>query len=187
MIVLVIVTGVYAWRTHIISKATKKQADETMEQAKATKEQAEASVKMAQEMEKQRYESVLPIIDIQPQASAQRRMGEAMARIEELENQGFSCILHNIGLGPAVDLYSFIQVLRDVYNQERHNYGTLAIDGRTNPLSLSIKPENTQRYLVAHYKDVYGRNIESRRELIGEIGNWRLGQLRFKVLPTGAN
>ena len=32
MIVLVIVTGIYAWRTHVISKATKEQAEEMKEQ-----------------------------------------------------------------------------------------------------------------------------------------------------------
>ncbi len=39
MVILVVVTGIYAWRTHVLSKATEKQA--------------EASVKMAKHMRKQ--------------------------------------------------------------------------------------------------------------------------------------
>jgi hypothetical protein len=49
-VVLVIITGIYVWRTYVISKATKKQAD--------------ASVKMAEEMQEQRYDALRPVIDI---------------------------------------------------------------------------------------------------------------------------
>jgi len=147
--------------------------------ASSTKKQAEANEKMAEEMREQRYDSVRPIIDIaKPQSSDVSAIGEQTANNEELETHGFSCVLHNIGLGPAIDLYGFIQVLRETYIQERYDYGTLAKDGKTIPLRLSIKSENGKKYLTAYYKDVYGRGFESKRELIGETGNWKLGPLK---------
>ena len=70
--VLVIVTGVYAWRTHVISKATKEQAD--------------ASVKMAEEMRNARS----PSITMQwGSAEPIKRMISA-----NLENEGFGPALN---------------------------------------------------------------------------------------------
>ncbi|MCD6453444.1 MAG: hypothetical protein J7K77_04075, partial [Dehalococcoidales bacterium] len=134
----------------------------TAEIAKSTKEQADASVKMAKEMREQRYDAVRPIIDIQ-------------------RDRGLVCILHNIGLGPAIDVRSFIQY----HKQERRpwEFGTLTSGGKTEEMILSLEHEDNRMVLVAYYKDIYGRRFESSREVsIGETpnSNWVIGPLKIR-------
>ena len=90
MVVLVVVTGIYAWRTHVISKATKAQAD--------------ASVKMAEEMRAQRHDTVRPVIDFKFSESYPI-MAEKESTIKKQEegnlSSGLRCVLHNIGIGTS--------------------------------------------------------------------------------------
>lgn len=85
MVILVAVTVIYAWRTHVISKATKQQAD--------------ASVKMAEEMREQRKPIIVQEV-VPPQY-----LGLSVAR-EERDNSvtcdGFK--IHNLGNSPAIEL-----------------------------------------------------------------------------------
>ncbi|MFC1986952.1 hypothetical protein ACFLVH_00145 [Chloroflexota bacterium] len=82
---LVIVTGIYAWRTHVMSKATSKQAD--------------ASVKMAEEMREQRRPIVVQEA-IEPKGAA-ISFGDA-EDIEITPSDYFQ--IHNIGNVPAIEL-----------------------------------------------------------------------------------
>jgi len=171
MIALVAVTGFYAL---------------------SASKQANASVKMAKEMKKQRYDTVRPVIDIQWQAlTDDRRLGEAASSPSQLASDGCSCILRNIGLGPAIDVYSFVRS----HSGERHRYdfGTIAIpaiEGEFQPsipTILSPKQEGERVVIEIHYKDVYGQSFESNREVIGKVGDWKLGPLQIRLVEEGEN
>ncbi|MFH0769418.1 MAG: hypothetical protein V1932_07650 [Chloroflexota bacterium] len=79
MLILVTVTGIYAWRTHVISKATEKQAD--------------ASVKMAEEMREQRLSEARPYILL-------RLVDEFV----QLGGDKLNVTIENVGKGPAKNL-----------------------------------------------------------------------------------
>ena len=160
MVVLVVVTGIYVWRTHVISKATK--------------QQAEASVKMAEEMREQRYDSVRPVIDIQDQELGAMELGRIGygGLLSKLP-----CVLHNIGLGPAIDVYSFIEGSSDECQQ--FDFGTLATGGKTSkPMNLSLKHKGNPMVLVACYKDVYGRTFKSSRKVESAL---KIGPLQVQL------
>jgi len=172
MIVLVGTTIFYAY-----------QAKKASASAKAS---AEAGVKMAEEMKEQRYAAARPKIDIQRDidvADVARQTLEANAALSEDTSHGLSCILHNIGVGPAIDVHSFIQ------HPERGrlpwNFVTLAAGGKTERKNFSLKHETNRMALVAYYKDIYDQVFESSREVsIDKVGNakWEIGPL--KTIPV---
>ncbi len=184
--VLVMATIFYAIRTSDIAQTTEKQAQATEEQAQATKEQADASVKMAKEMKEQRYETVRPVVDIKrdtAKADLDRRTLEALAASSEEAANGLSCILHNIGLGPAIDLRSFIQTPTPPHERRPWEFGTLASGGKTERMNLSLRDEDDRMALVVYYKDVHGRTFESSREVsIDKEKGWQLGPLQIRLL-----
>ena len=95
---LVVVTGIYAWRTFAISNATKKQAD--------------ASVKMAEEMSLQRLAAkpaVIPDIDIHFE---QKDYTDRMRSIAESD---FPVVLTNVGTAAAVELELFLKTPRNEF------------------------------------------------------------------------
>lgn len=144
---LVIVTAIYAMRTAAI--------------AQSTKEQAKASIKMAEEMKEQRYDSFLPIIDI---ICVKTTPSETMIRAyEENPPNEINCILRNVGVGPALDVYSFVQPTPN--DRHHHHFDTIETGKETKPLYLSLEKINDSSFIVAYYKDVYGRCFESRREV----------------------
>ncbi len=167
MVVLVIITVVYAWRTHAISKATKKQA--------------EASVKMAEEMREQRYDTVRPVIDIYREQSPEEQISEALSARDGDTSHGLSCVFHNIGPGPAIDAYSFVQNPFSGEGQ-RLEFGTLAAKERSHKMKLSLNQEGSRTTLVVYYRDVNNRSFESRREVSIENNNWILSPLRITLL-----
>ena len=158
MVVLVIITGIYAWRTHVISKATN-------EQAKATKQQADASVKMAEEMRDTRYDTVRPVIDFQWQDS--NIVVNSVAMMEGTKGKvpiELSCKLRNVGFGPAIELYSYSIVGQD--NRNRYDFETLVAGGKTvDWVALSIRQEGNIGVLEAHYRDIYDRSFTSKLEV----------------------
>src|SRR4030042_2055500 len=85
MVVLVIITGIYAWGTYVISKATK--------------EQAEASVKMAEEMKEQRLSEAQPYLLL--------RLKDRLVQWDGISpDYTFTITIINAGKGPAIDLYT---------------------------------------------------------------------------------
>ncbi len=139
--------------------------------------QADASVKMAKEMREQRYDSVRPVVDIRRKVVESRQLNEALAAREENFQYGLSCVLHNVGLGPAIDMYSFIQVSEA--ERQRYDFGTLAIGEKTLPADLSLNHNDNQTALITYYKDVYGRTFKSRREVsVDKEKGWELGPLQ---------
>ncbi len=116
------------------------------------------------EMKKQRYDALRPVIDIQMDESPEAKVNAGFAAQKMDFAWGLSCELRNIGPGPAVDIHSFIQVQK---NKHRcWDFGTLAKDQKTdNPKSLSINKKGDRNYMAVYYKDVFGRNSESSREV----------------------
>jgi hypothetical protein len=93
-IALVVITGVYAWRTFAISKAAK-------EQAEATKNQADASVKMAEEMRLQRLTAkpvVVPDIDVNFKDKFYTD------KMRDLAQSDFPVVITNVGTAAALEL-----------------------------------------------------------------------------------
>lgn len=118
--------------------------------------------KMAKEMRAQRYDTVRPVIDICRDPTDEDKVSEAIAANKKDPSRGLSCVLHNIGLGPAIDLYSFIQTSS---GSQRYDFGTLAKGGKTFRKKLSTRQEGrpSDLLLVAYYSDIYGRECVSSR------------------------
>ncbi len=142
---------------------------------------AYSTEKMAEEMREQRYDTVRPVIDIEKEESPQAEIVQGLAVRDGLIGIGLPCKLHNIGLGPATDLYSFI---RDDQNiRRRFDFGTLAARGKTESMGLyASKEENNRMFLAAYYRDIYGRVFESSREVIidKEKGSLEFGPLTIR-------
>ncbi len=138
----------------------------TAEIAEATAQQAEASVKMAKEMENQRYSTVRPVIDIEVKPLSNMELTkQAYTKAGELQlPKTLLCKLRNIGLGPAIDTYSFI--LLDNDNPVRQKHGVLKVQDELPKVSLCLEQRDEDWFLVVYYRDIYGRSFESTREII---------------------
>jgi len=127
--------------------------------------QANASVKMAEEMKEQRYAALKPIIDIQKQiGSGLDSAREEMAALKGELPEALPCKLINIGPGPAIDVYSFIEY--PIGKRSRWDFGTIAA-GCESPsqAQLFLEPQGDRSFLVAYYKDVYNQRFKSSREV----------------------
>ena len=184
---LVLITAEYARQTTIM--------------AEATKEQAKASVEMAEEMKQQRYDALRPIIDIVVlPVSAQERIKQGFDAKEGKSPSGLPCMLRNIGVGPATNVFSFIEhpekgCLRwdfgtiPVATGEEVNKHTREIREEeveyTREAQLSIQQRGEHKTLVAYYKDVYENSFESSRKVrvIKEKVRLEIGPLKVRKLP----
>jgi hypothetical protein len=158
----------------------------TTEIAKATKEQAEASIRMADEMREQRYNSAMPIIDIQEDKNQRSLLHRgASASLGHLP-QYIQCRLINIGLGPAIDLCSFIYSSNKRW---KYSFGTLSNGAETDSENLFLEKEGDHTYLVAYYRDIYDRNFKSIRKvtLDEKLNNIEIGQLQTRKIIKGKN
>ncbi len=135
-----------------------------------------STAKMADEMKEQKYDSVRPIIDIERiELHTIEQTREAYGDY----SKGLTCVLRNIGVGPAQDVYSFIQTDRE---RHLHPFGALAKNGETGKLLLSLEQRNGCNVLVAYYRDVYNRYFESSRDV--KNGVVQLGPLEIRKLST---
>ncbi len=125
---LVVVTGVYAWRTFAISKATKKQAN--------------ASVKMAEEMKEQRIMSSRPVI--------------IQKAINEKDFSYFE--IYNAGNGPAIEVEVSLLLQREppynCHNCQRE--GFLRAGDTPIKFDTTIPPDvgNSTFYIVSEYQGI---------------------------------
>jgi len=150
MLILVVVTGIYAWRTHVISKATREQAD--------------ASVKMAEEMRDTRYAALRPIIDFRWRDSESRSGGALGIGARGEVPSELHGHLYNIGVGPAIDLCSFRKVNQVIHPRcdfEALKAGELSRE----PVELSVHQEGNIGILEIYYRDVYRHPFKSRIEI----------------------
>lgn len=159
----------------------------TIQYAISAAKQADVSVKMAKEMKKQRYDTVRPVIDIYRDPTDEDKMSEAFAAIKGDASQGLSCALHNVGLGPAIDLYSFVQTSS---GSQSYDCGTLAVGEKTSRMKLSMineinKDHPSDLLLAALYRDVYDRDFISSREVSVDKerkGAWSIGPLKIVLV-----
>jgi hypothetical protein len=163
--VLVLVTAVYVRRTAEIAGAAR-------EQAEAARQQADASARMAEEMANTRYDAFRPIIDIveMPMEATETLKYAFQAKEGKVPDQ-IRCLLRNIGVGPALSVSSFI-IGND--GQRRWDFGIIAVEEKTAEFRLSPQQIGDRVFLVAYYKDLYARNIESRREVTLENNGWKI-------------
>jgi hypothetical protein len=104
MVVLVIVTGIYAWRTFAISRGTKKQAD--------------ASAKMAEEMREQRLSEAQPYLLL--------RLRDEAIQWDEIENKRppneFGIEIRNEGKGPAINVWAALWDAKKAFFGDSRGY-----------------------------------------------------------------
>jgi hypothetical protein len=161
---LLTITAVYAWSTERI--------------AKSTREQAKASLKMAKEMENQRYDTVRPFIDFELM-SVEITHGIVNGLIEEDPRKtGVHAKIRNIGIGPAIDIYSF--TFRANGERIKHDFGVLKVEGESKYVLFNLDKRNEEWFITAYYRDLYGRCFVSSREVIIRIKNnkYELGPLQ---------
>lgn len=165
IVALVLVTAIYAKESELSRKATE-------DLARATKE-------MADEMKEQRQAAARPIIDIKVQSSAEEgvRIGVYIMMEGELPSE-ITCLLTNIGLGPAIDVYPLVADLNG--GGVPYCLGTIAVSEKTGEMRLFLGQRGGRRVLVVNYQDVYAQRWESSREVSGdkEEGSFKIGPLR---------
>ena len=149
--------------------------------------QARASMKMAEEMSDTRYDTVRPVIDIQREPRDEDKLPEAVAGKSGDTSRGLVCVLRNIGLGPAIDMHSFVQnpfVQNPSDRRQRFEFGTLAAGEKSVlTMSLSLEQEDSRIALVVYCKDVYGRTFESSREVRpDEEKSWQVSPLQIRLI-----
>ena len=145
--------------------------------------QADANVKMAKEMANTRYDAFRPIIDIvEMPMEATEILKHGFEAKEGKFPENLPCELHNIGVGPAIGVSSFITVPSNGGRQPR-DFGTIASGDRTSEFRLSPQQIGDRMFLAVYYKDIYGRDIESRREvtLDKEGPSWKIHALETQV------
>ncbi len=174
--VLVSITAIYVKRTSDISKATREQAD--------------ASMKMAEEMREQRYDTFRPIIDIVEPVMGPKEMATLAYNAKEgVFPKDWPCRMRNIGVGPAIELYSFIEDAKG--KPRRWDFGAIPVAigkeqmGYTDEVRLLLEQRGNCRALVVYYKDVYGNSLESIREVSvnKDKGAVNISPLRISPLP----
>ncbi len=182
---LVVITGIYAWRTFAISNATKKQAD--------------ASVKMARETKEQRYSESLPLLvpDITRRGVIEQNLEPNEVYYQTLQTGvGIEVIWHNLGKGVAINSrFSFWSAPLDsppgkvlYFPPSKSTF--LEIGGRKDITidktwvgQLCGIPEGYFPLLGAEYQDIYERKIVTVQEFRIDEQNKKafLGDLYFKV------
>jgi len=136
---------------------------------------------MAKEMREQRYDALRPIIDIvEMPMEPTERIKQAFDAGDGKFPQELPCVLRNIGIGPAIGVSSFI-IVPSSDRCRLHDFGTIAVGEKTFEIRLSPQQIGDRMVLVAYYKDVYGRDVESRREVTLERSGWKIHPLETEV------
>ena len=149
-----------------------------------------SAYRQAEVMQKQRYDAVRPVIDIRRNIRSrdhaiglERQTLEANAALLEDTSHGLLRALHNVGVGPAIDTFSFIE--HPEKGRLRWDFGPIIANGEAEEMPLPLKHANTRIALVAYYKDIYGNWFESSREVRIEKTpnpNWVPGRLQIRPI-----
>ena len=144
---------------------------------------AKHTATMAKEMREQRYDAFRPIIDIvEMPIETTERVKKAFDAGDGKFPEELPCVLRNIGVGPAIGVSSFI-IVPSNGGQRSWDFGTIAVGEKTSEFRLSPQQIGDRMFLVAYYKDVYGRDVESRREvtLDKERHGWKIHPMETQV------
>ncbi len=163
--------------------------------------------KMATEMKNQRYDMVRPVIDIQWQpgtygeAVLVKNAGQiAITKGQTSQSQlpdKLTCVLLNVGVGPATDVYSYVQsgTQPDDECHQLRPCGLLRVNVFSKPLSLSLKEIENRKFIVVYYRDVHNRCFQSIREVSidekegnlksGPLGTSKLAKEVYRELNVG--
>jgi len=139
--------------------------------------------RMANEMREQRYDSLRPIVDfehVESELVEAVRRGEAKVIVTEPFLHSLHCGIRNIGVGPAIDVYSF--TMRANGERIRQDFGTIATKGETPEVPLFVEQRDDRKVLVAYYKDIYGRCFESSQEVRAEGKRLVKGPLKIRKI-----
>jgi hypothetical protein len=155
----------------------------------ATK-QADANEKMASEMQNQRYDLLRPVINIEVSkeriAAEDQRMFYANSTegAKELPNE-IACVLHNVGVGPATDVYSYFRIVGgDEKAYQERSLGPISKDDKSSEKLLALlKRGQCNGLLLVIYRDAYGRYFASRREIYSVAAE---SGLKLEVGPLDA-
>jgi len=175
----------YAWGTHQLAEAAKRQAD--------------ASAQMAEEMREQRYAACFPLVDAVFPEFLDRDSNEGLA--EGLAASAGQCpeviraSLQNFGLGPALDVEFYVKV--PGMQPCSRKVGALAV-GQVTPappdtnqgLLVWLEPiEGTgqSRILRIRYRDVYRRQIQSTRRVTADRDQRTLRTEPVEIIIGGSS
>lgn len=122
---LVVVTGIYAWRTFAISKGTERQA--------------QASVEMVKEMREQRMSEAQPYLLLKLEDEPHQREG-APKFTEKADNNMLRITVLNAGKGPAINLRAAIWHATKTYCGDSKGY--LAPDEKWGKRKITTDPES---------------------------------------------
>lgn len=167
MSLLVIVTGVYAWRTFAISKATRKQADASVKMAEVTKEQTKI-------LKETVSLSIRPFFDMTIAAV----FGGVSYEFEPPDQ--FTIRIENIGKGPARGLFiscngegiSYPEESLNNLNPGEHKEFSIYRQG-----TLDQRPKVKQLLLSIIYLDELGDMLESSMPINCDGKNWETGAI----------
>ncbi len=148
--------------------------------------QAHTSVEMAEEIKKQRYNAIRPVLDIKKtdtlelsEESKTTNLGLLMEVAKGNIPPFIYCSIYNVGLGTALDTYTEIDFNGEIF--PRHYLGTITCGENRNPLPLRVKKEDEHHVLTVTYKDMYGRDIKSSREVLVQNHSIELGPIHIIV------
>lgn len=156
----------------------------TWHYARSAREQAEANKKMAEEMMEQRYDAIIPVIDIQVlERSVDELLEQAYGAKGRLPKK-MRCTYRNVGLGPATNISCLIGDLEG--DSLREDFGTLAVGEKSEEIGLFLTQKDGRNALVVNYSDIYGRLLESSRDVSVETGSasFEIGPLRVRKLAA---
>lgn len=170
-IVLVLITGAYAWRTHVISKA---------------------NLRMAQEMQEQRQDDLLPVIDISFNDSLNGELKNAFGYQEGIWPETRHVRLSNLGRGAAFDVEFRIKISEQPIVHRISvvpagceapvtSYGAKGFH-----IELLENGHRNERRIEILYRDAYGRHIKTERTLRYHSETGHLEVLPLQLEKIGA-
>jgi hypothetical protein len=146
----------------------------------SAKHQANASIKMAEEMKNQRYDSVRPVLDIEVISSGIELSTLAYTKDKsKIILQHITCKLHNVGVGPAIDVFS-----HRVSDGKCVDYpwGIISVGVDMCADSFALDNEADGYYVISKYKDIYNRDFLSRRKVITSSSEFVTGSLEINLI-----
>ena len=161
----------------------------------SVREQVEATKGMAEEMQQQRFDTHQPVLVLKEDSSSLETGKQVVHLWMGSYPKAISCRCKNVGAGPALDLrwtiheddgttmnYDF-PVLEAGQQLKRNSPGPRKYKEQIFEFPMCDTERENVKILRLTYKDLYGRGIESKREITfdreNEVIHW--GHLEVKV------